>query len=70
MRVDIISIFPDYFAPLELSLIDYFPEKNAEGHNRGIGNPVDLMVGLTTSVAFDRLYLATLGRQVKPMNKP
>ena len=54
---------------LELSLIDYFPEKNLAGENRGIGNPLDIMLGLTTSIVFDRLYLATLGRPTEPMKR-
>lgn len=55
---------------LELSVVDYFPEKAPDGTNRGLLNPLDITVGLTTSVAFDRLYLAARGKQVKPMNKP
>jgi hypothetical protein len=55
---------------IELSVIDYFSERDPQGKLRGIGNPLDLMVGLTTSVAFDRLYLASRGHQVKPMGKP
>ncbi|MET0386844.1 MAG: hypothetical protein ABW321_12835 [Polyangiales bacterium] len=55
---------------LELSVIDYFAEKNLQGQNRGLFNPLDLMIGLTTSIAFDRLYLATLGHKAPPLNKP
>jgi hypothetical protein len=54
---------------IELSLIDYFPEKNLAGENRGIANPLDVMLGLTTSIVFDRLYLATLGRPTEPMKR-
>jgi hypothetical protein len=50
-----------------LSLIDYFPEKAPDGSNRGLGNPLDLMVGLTTSVAFDRLYLSAIGPRKQPV---
>lgn len=49
-----------------LSLIDYFPEKAPNGSNRGLANPLDLMVGLTTSIAFDRLYLTALGPRQQP----
>jgi hypothetical protein len=49
---------------IELSLIDYFPEKDSAGNNRGLFNPVDLAVGLSTTITFDRLYLATIGRKV------
>jgi len=55
---------------LQLSVIDYFPEKAPDGSNRGLFNPLDVTVGLTTSIAFDRLYLAARGKQVKPMNTP
>lgn len=61
---------PTDWLTLELSVVDYFPEKAPDGTNRGLFNPVDLTVGLTTSIAFDRLYLAARGKQVKPMNKP
>jgi hypothetical protein len=50
-----------------LSLIDYFPEKAPDGTNRGLANPLDLMVGLTTSIAFDRLYLTALGPRKQPV---
>lgn len=50
-----------------LSLIDYFPEKAPDGSNRGLVNPLDLMVGLTTSIAFDRLYLTALGPRKQPL---
>jgi hypothetical protein len=50
-----------------LSLINYFPEKAPDGTNRGLANPLDLMVGLTTSVAFDRLYLTALGPRKQPV---
>jgi hypothetical protein len=50
-----------------LSLIDYFPEKDSLGKNRGLLNPLDLMVGLTTSIAFDRLYLTALGSRKQPV---
>lgn len=49
-----------------LSLIDYFPEKGPDGRNRGLFNPLDLMLGLSTSVAFDHLYLATMGKKPRP----
>lgn len=49
-----------------LSLINYFPEKGPDGSNRGLVNPLDLMVGLTTSVAFDRLYLTAIGPRKQP----
>jgi hypothetical protein len=49
-----------------VSLIDYFPEKAPDGSNRGIANPLDLMVGLTTSIAFDHLYLAAVGPRKQP----
>ena len=55
---------------LELSVVDYFPEKAPDGSNRGLFNPQDVTVGFTTSIAFDRLYLAARGKQVKPMNQP
>ena len=50
---------------LGLSLIDYFPERDVDGSNRSIANPLDLMIGLSTSIAFDHLYLATQGRKPK-----
>jgi hypothetical protein len=50
-----------------VSIIDYFPEKAPDGSNRGLVNPLDLMVGLTTSIAFDRLYLTALGRRKQPV---
>jgi hypothetical protein len=49
------------------SLINYFPEKGPDGTNRGLLNPLDLMVGLTTSIAFDRLYLTALGPRKQPV---
>lgn len=49
-----------------LSLIDYFPEKGPDGRNRGLLNPLDLMIGLSTSVAFDHLYLNTVGKKPRP----
>jgi hypothetical protein len=50
-----------------LSLINYFPEKAPDGTNRGLAHPNDTMVGLTTSVAFDRLYLTALGPRKQPV---
>jgi hypothetical protein len=49
-----------------LSLIDYFPERNPDGTLRGIGNPLDLMIGLSTTIAFDKLYLHAAGRTPRP----
>jgi hypothetical protein len=54
---------------VELSMINYFAEKNIDGTNRSPFKPVDLMVGLSTSITFDRLYLATLGRKVPAKNQ-
>lgn len=51
---------------LGLSVINYFPEKAPDGTNRGLANPLDLMVGFTTAVAFDRLYLTALGPRKQP----
>lgn len=51
---------------LGLSLIDYFPEKDIDGTNRSIANPLDLMIGLSTSIVFDKLYLNTQGRKPRP----
>jgi hypothetical protein len=45
-----------------LSLINAFPERNADGTLRSLGKPVDTVLGLTTELAFDQLYLATTGR--------
>jgi hypothetical protein len=49
-----------------LSVINYFPEKAPDGTNRGVLNPLDLMVGFTTAIAFDRLYLTALGPKKQP----
>ena len=46
-----------------LSLIDYFPERSPNGELRGIGNPLDLMIGLSTTIAFDKVYLRAVGRK-------
>jgi hypothetical protein len=46
-----------------LSVIDYFPERSPNGSLRGIGNPLDLMIGLSTTIAFDKVYLHAVGRK-------
>jgi hypothetical protein len=46
-----------------LSVIDYFPERNPDGTVRSLGNPLDLMVGLSAQVSFDKLYLVATGRK-------
>lgn len=56
----------DWFS-VGLSVINYFPEKGPDGRNRGLGNPLDLMIGLNTSIAFDRLYLTALGPRKQPV---
>jgi len=48
---------------LGLSVIDYFSERNPDGSLRSPGKPIDLLIGLSTSISFDKLYLATLGRR-------
>jgi hypothetical protein len=53
---------------LGLSLIDYFPERNPDGTLRSLGKPIDLLVGLSATVSFDKLYLASIGR--KPKDEP
>jgi hypothetical protein len=45
-----------------ISLINSFPERNANGTLRSLGKPVDTLLGLTTEISFDQLYLATTGR--------
>lgn len=51
---------------LGLSVIDVFSEKAPDGSNRGLANPLDLLIGLTTSIAFDRLYLAAVAPRKQP----
>jgi hypothetical protein len=47
------------------SVINYFSERNPDGSLRSPGKPVDLLVGLSTSIAFDQLYLAASGRSAR-----
>jgi hypothetical protein len=53
---------------LGLSMINYFPERSPDGSLRAFGKPMDLLVGLSASLSFDKLYLATRGQ--KPKNEP
>ena len=57
----------DYLS-LGLSVINYFPERSPGTDVRAPGNPIDLLVGLSASLSFDKLYLATLGQ--KPKDEP
>lgn len=54
----------DYLS-LGLSVINYFAERNPDGTVRSIGKPMDLLVGLSASLSFDKLYLAARGREPK-----
>jgi hypothetical protein len=45
-----------------LSVINSFSERSEDGTLRSLGKPVDMLIGLSTEIALDQLYLATTGR--------
>jgi hypothetical protein len=60
-----IDYAPNDWLSVGASMIDYFSERNPDGTLRSPGKSIDLLVGLSTSIIFDQLYLAASGRKTK-----